>query len=373
MASLFSHLPLSLIFLGASACAGRTHHPTTPATVHEMEALRIVAKHDAGGQYSFESYDAEELFSRANEQLNAGRCREAVPLYDRITSEFAPGRYASAAYYNAALCLAQLGEKEAALARFEGLLVRLPESSDAKHASFQAGHLRADLQQWGPALQLADSLLSRADLEAAERMEAMALRSQALLGKKALEDAEHQARQALLYAQAHAEDLASDPYYAAEVTFVIAETLRMRAEMLAFPDTNQEEQREVLLKRAQLLLDAQREYFNAVRYTTPRWAAASGQRIGAMYEKLYRDIMDAPIPGAVPDAVKAVYPQELAKAIQPLLRHAIRYWELALKMVEGLEMDTEWADATRNDLERTRRLLLDPAVRSPVASEASPN
>ena len=60
----------------------------------------------------------------------------------------------------------------------------------------------------------------------------------------------------------------------------------MRAEMLAFPDTNQEDQREVLLKRAQLLLDAQREYFNAVRYTTPRWAAASGHRIGAMYEKL---------------------------------------------------------------------------------------
>ena len=37
-----------------------------------MEALRIVAKHDTEGQYTFESYDAEELFSRANAELNAG-------------------------------------------------------------------------------------------------------------------------------------------------------------------------------------------------------------------------------------------------------------------------------------------------------------
>ena len=47
--------------------------------------------------------------------------------------------------------------------------------------------------------------------------------------------------------------------------------------------------------------------------------------------------MAAPVPGAVPEAAKAVYPQDLRKLIQPLLRHAIRYWELSLKMVEGRE------------------------------------
>ncbi len=326
-----------------------------------MEALRIVAKHDPGGQYSFESYDAEELFERANAELDAGRCPEAVALYDRITGEFAASRYASAGYYNAGLCLAQLGQREAALLRFETLLQRLPEAPDVKHAAFQAGHLHADLQTWEQALGQANALLARSDLDASERVEAMALRSQALLGLNDLEQAEHQAQQALAYSRTHGEEMAHDSFYVAAANFVVAETLRLRAEGLAFPDTTQEEQREILLKRAQLLLDAQREYFNAIRYALPHWAAISGQRIGAMYEKLWRDIMAAPIPGTIPEAVKTVYPQELAKMVKPLLRHAIRYWELALKMVEGSEQPVPWVQTTREDLERTRLLLLAPS------------
>jgi hypothetical protein len=128
---------------------------------------------------------------------------------------------------------------------------------------------------------------------------------------------------------------------------------------MAFPDTNQDEQRAVLVRRAQLLLDAQREYFNAVRYTNAHWAAASGHRIGAMYDKLWHDLMAAPVPKTLSEPAKAVYPQELAKLIKPLLRHAIRYWELTLMMVERTGVQTEWAEATRRDLERTRALLLE--------------
>ena len=79
--------PQALVLLcscSLPACAA-THGPaTTPNKVVEMEALRIVAKHDDEGNYTFESYDAEELFQRANAELDAGRCKEAVPLYDRI-------------------------------------------------------------------------------------------------------------------------------------------------------------------------------------------------------------------------------------------------------------------------------------------------
>jgi tetratricopeptide (TPR) repeat protein len=349
----------ALLALGLTACAARTSQPTTPNKVVEMEALHIIAKHDPAGNYSFESYDAEELFQRANQELDAGRCREAVPLYERITSEFAASHYASAAYYNGGLCLAQLGEKEQALTRFEALIRLLPQSPDVKHATFQAGHLRADLGQWVESQTLADALLARADLDGAERVEGMALRAQALLGQQQLEAAAHQANQALTYYRTHPEDLATDPYYAAAANFVVAESIRLRAEAMAFPDTNQDEQRAILVKRAQLLLDAQREYFNAVRYTNAHWAAASGHRIGAMYDKLWHDIMSAPVPKTLSEGAKAVYPQELAKLIKPLLRHAIRYWELTLLMVERTGVQTEWAETTRQDLERTRTLLLE--------------
>jgi len=358
----------------SSACAARTASPTTPNKVVEMEALRIVAKHDEEGNYSFESYDAEELFSRANTELDAGRCQSAVPLYDRIASEFGDSRYASAAYYNAGLCLARLGDKLSALAHFEALIAALPESPDVKHATFQAGHLRIDMAEWEQASSLADALLARKDLDGAERVEAMAMRSQALLGQNDLEGAERQGQQTLTYYRTHPEDLATDPYYAAAANFVVAETIRLRAEAMAFPDTNQDEQRAVLVKRAQLLLDAQREYFNAVRFTNAHWAAASGNRIGAMYDKLWHDLMDAPVPQSLSEPAKAVYPQELAKLIKPLLRHAIRYWELTLMMVERTGVQTEWAEATRRDLERTRTLLLEqpPGAGGLPAESAKP-
>lgn len=341
------------------ACAARSAATTTPNKVVEMEELRIVAKHDEQGSYSFESYDAEELFQHANRELDAGRCLEAVALYDRLAHEFPGGRYHSPALYNAGLCLAQLGQKEPALERFETLLRELPDSPDRKHASFQAGHLQVDLTRWEAAEKSAVALLARTDLEPGERFEAMAIQAQALLGHERLDDAERAAQQALTFYRTRPSELIPDPYYAGAVNFVVAEVIRMRAERLVFPDTTQDEQKAVLVKRAQLLLDAQREYFNTIRHTDAHWASAAGHRIGQMYDRLWHDLMKAPVPATLSEGAKELYPQELAKLIKPLLRHAIRYWELTLLMVERTGVRSEWAEQTRRDLERTRGLLLE--------------
>ncbi|MEY2933927.1 MAG: hypothetical protein RL033_4676 [Pseudomonadota bacterium] len=345
--------------LGTAACGARNSTPTTPNKVVEMEALRIVAKHDEAGAYSFESYDAEELFKRANAELAAGRCREAVVLYDRLENEFAGSRYQSAALYNAGLCLAQLDDKEGALTHFEALMSKLPDSPDIKHASFQAGHLQVALSRWDAAKKTALALLARNDLDPSERVESMSMQAEASLGQSQLDDAEHTAQQALTFYRTRPSELIPDPYYAAAANFVVAEVIRQRGEQMAFPDTNQDEQKAVLVKRAQLLLDAQREYFNTIRHTEAHWAAAAGHRIGAMYDRLWQDLVHAPVPPTLSPGAKELYPQEMAKLIKPLLRHAIRYWELTLLMVERTGVRTEWADATRKDLERTRALLLE--------------
>jgi tetratricopeptide (TPR) repeat protein len=380
----------------AVACGARSAQPTTPDKVVEMEGVRIVARHDDQGGYSFESYDAEELFKRANAELDAGRCQPAVALYDRLVREFPGGRYMSAALYNAGLCLAQSAALEPALAHFARLVTELPASPDVKHASFQIGHLLVTLARWDEAVARADVLLARQDLDAPERMEAMAMRAQAWLGKAeaqlagpgpvpgaahmeagklepALEDpakaaldaAQQQAQQALTFYRTRGAELAADPYYAASANYVVAECVRLRAEALAFPDTNQEEQKAILVRRAELLLDAMREYANTITHTSsivntnPKWAAASGYRIGAMYDKLWHDLMNAPVPQTLSEGAKQQYPKELAKLIKPLLRHAIRYWELTLLMAERTGGQGEWVEKTRGDLERTRGLLLE--------------
>ena len=153
---------------------------------------------------------------------------------------------------------------------------------------------------------------------------------------------------------------------------MLAETIRLTAEAMAFPDTTQDAQRAVLVERARLLLDAQRAYFDTIRHTNAHWAAASGHRIGEMYDRLWHDLMAVPVPGNLSPGAKEIYPQELAKLIKPLLRHAIRYWELTLMMVERTGVDTPWAPQTRADLERVKTLLLEqPAGPGGLPARAS--
>ena len=113
------------------------------------------------------------------------------------------------------------------------------------------------------------------------------------------------------------------------------------------------------------MLDAQREYFSTIRFTDAHWAAASGYRIGSMYDRLWHALMEAPIPPPtveMNDATQAIYREEyraeLARHIRPLIRHAIRYWEMTLLMVERTGVRTEWSERTRGDLDRMRALLL---------------
>ena len=54
-----------------------------------------------------------------------------------------------------------------------------------------------------------------------------------------------------------------------------------------------------------------------------------------------------------------MYRDELAKLVKPLIRHAIRYWELTQMFIERTGIQTPWAEKIKTDLERVRGLLLE--------------
>jgi tetratricopeptide (TPR) repeat protein len=352
---------LALVTLASSACAGSTSGSTLPTREKvEMEELRITATKQGEG-YSFDVYDAKDLFDRATELLNTQKCTEAVPLYDKVSSEFEGGGYASAALYNAGLCLQALGEFAPAAERYAKLRERYPASDDRKDASFQLAEVLVQLERWDEVGTIADELLADERLTSMERLEGMARRSQSLLGKQQFDEAERYAKSALSFYRTRPEDdRIPDDFFAAANNYVVAEAYRARAQALAFP-VGLEEQKKVLGARAQLLLEAQREYFNTislVHLDNFYWQAASGYRIGNMYDELWQAVMSAPVPPNLPAEGHDVYREELAKLIKPLIRHAIRYWELTLMFMERNGMHGVWVDKTSADLERVRALLL---------------
>jgi hypothetical protein len=136
------------------------------------------------------------------------------------------------------------------------------------------------------------------------------------------------------------------------------------------------------------MLRAQTEYFNTMSLTNAHWAAAAGYQVGAMYDGFWHAIMGAPtppprnpLPPGSEQAYADEYHRELARLVEPLIRHAIRYWELTLMMVERTQSQTPWAERIREDLERARQRLItepgqppmlrpdDDAIQAPVSEE----
>lgn len=353
-----------------AACGARPE--TSAGPVVSLEETRIVARRTSGGELELDSYDASQLFQRAYDLGRRGECDAAVELYDRVVAEFPSSRFVSPSLYNAGLCLRDEGELAGAVERWSTLLSRLPDAPDAKHARFLLTSALVELERWEPALESSEQLLDRSDLRSDERLEAMARRAESLLGLARVDDAERAARDALSYYRTRqGDEVIADEYFAAAANFVLAETLRMRSEALALPDADVAAQREILDRRAQLLLDAQRAYFDTIRHTDARWAAAAGYQIGAMYEGLYAAITEAPVPPPPPgrelgpDALEIYrreYRSQLAERVRPLIRHAIRYWELTLLMVERTGVRSEWVERTRVQLDHARLRLLGAPV-----------
>ena len=353
-----------------AACAGRQSTGTTPAPepeVRQLEPMRITARRTEGGELEMGAYDAEMLFRQANDHLDGGRCDQAVPLYDRVADEFPDSRFVSPALYNAGLCLMEGDELAGAAARFERLLRETPTSGDVQHTRFQLAQVYLGLERWEDALAQAETLLHEDDLTPDERVEAMARAAQAHLGAGQQREAAERARSALAYARTRPEDdRVRQIYHLAAANFVYAETLRIRAEAVELPEGGVAVQRPVLERRAQLILAAQREYFDTMRHTHPHWAAAAGYRIGEMYDHFWEAITTAPVPPPsreMTEEERAIYDEEyrlsLARLVKPLIRHSIRYWELTLLMVERTGVNTEWREKIEEDLARARERLLE--------------
>lgn len=311
-------------------------------------------------------YDAEDLFDHAYQLGKQGRCEEGIPHYTKVADEFADTQWASPALYNAGLCLHELSKGEEAAVFYERLLREHPTSEDTRHTQFQLAALYVSLERHERGLEIAKELLEIRDLEPDEKIEAMARRAQHELGLGQGSEARRTARSAVGYYRTRPEnDRVMDEFFAAAANYVFAETYRLEAEAINIPDAPAEEQHNVLERRAQFMLQAQTEYFNTMRYSLAEWAAPAGYQIGAMYDLLYQDISKSPVPppklkfnDAEMAAYEDEYRKELRKKIAPLVKHAIRYWELTMMMLERTGIESEWKEKIQAGLDRVREQSL---------------
>ncbi len=354
-------LPLATLGLvAACATTGRRSKPAPPApgpVVHlDMDPIKIEATEQADG-IRIDAFDAPELFERAGVALSANRFDDAVKVYGKLLKSFPESRYARPSLYN--LGLAQIGRKDwaAAVDSFQELVEKYPNHPDAKDALFQLGACFAEQGNWPASAEVFARLLERNDLNADDRIEAMARRGFAQFNLNDLDTAENTFRAAMAYKEGieNQERLSTD-FYLAFSQYHLGQIyhLRFRKAALRLPEAQLDKDIE---EKAHLLLTAQRAYIDTIKFGNPAWASAAGFQVGSLYEELYDAFMNVPIPPELDAEGRVVYQEELYKKIRILLEKSLRWQRENLLMIERLGVNTEWAEKSKLAYAKLLKLL----------------
>ncbi len=373
-------LPLvGLGFLAACASTGQQKKPGQPSAepvVHlDMDPIKIEATTDASGLH-IDAYDAPELFELAGKALSDGRFDDAVSEYGKLLKSFPESPYARPALYN--LGLARIDKKDwaAAVDSFKELVEKYPNHPDAKDSLFQLGACYAEQSNWPASAEVFARLLERTDLNADDRIEAIARRGFAQFNLNDLDTAEKTFRAAMTYNQKiESDERLSTDFYLAFSQYHLGQIyhLRFRKAALRLPEAQLDKDLE---EKAHLLLTAQRAYIDTIKFGNPAWASAAGFQVGSLYEELFDAFMSVPVPPELDAEARTVYLEELHKKIRILLEKSLRWQRENLLMIERLGVTTEWAEKSRLAYAKLLRLL-DPKLPGtdediPTGSPSSP-
>jgi tetratricopeptide (TPR) repeat protein len=366
-----SWLPLIAIAF-ASGCASTAQQakPGQPEpVVHlDMDPIKIEATSDADGIH-IDAYDAPELFEHAGKALSEKRFDEAAKVYGKLLKSFPESPYARPALYN--LGLAEIGKKDWATAidSFKGLIDKYPSHPDAKDSLFQLGACYAEQNNWPASAEVFARILERNDLNADDRIEAIARRGFAQFNLNDLDTAEKTFRAAMTYKQKiESEERLSTDFYLAFSQYHLGQVfhLRFRKAALRLPEAQLDKDLE---EKAHLLLTAQRAYIDTIKFGNPAWASAAGFQVGSLYEELFDAFMSVPIPPELDAEARGVYQDELHKKIRILLEKSLRWQRENLLMIERLGVNTDWAEKSKLAYAKLLRML-DPKL--PGANEDIP-
>jgi len=313
----------------------------------------------------------EELFAIGTAAYQAGEHARAAASFGRLADEFPASRRVPAALYDAGLAWRQLDRWDLALERFRQLAEGYT-GPDANEASFFVAEALYRLGRHPEARALLDRLAARTDLEPAQHVRALTQRGVVELEDGEPQIAERSLQLAISAWQAAEQRERLEDAYPAKARFYLGEVYRSYFEALRLDpsSTGEDALGKQLEEKAQLLLAAQNHYLRAVRAGDAAWAVAAGARVGELYDALYRQLVEAPLPAALDEEHARVYRDELRGRVRVLVTKAIVAYEETLSAARRAGVDNAFVPRTEEALARMRRILADDDARS--AAEPGP-
>ena len=118
-----------------------------------------------------------------------------------------------------------------------------------------------------------------------------------------------------------------------------------------------EEMARDLEDKSNLFIKAQNAYVKAVRHHHRDFAVKSGFQLGALFERMYDDMMAAEVPDDLTEEEMEIYYAELRKHVKPLVTKAIDIYERNIQLGRRLKGGEEWVKKTEAGLARLKEVL----------------
>jgi tetratricopeptide (TPR) repeat protein len=321
--------------------AGGARQPTTDAR-GEIEVPRTVVTPQG-------TTSVPELLRDAAALVTAERWGEAAAAYDRVYALDSAGPPGADALWGAADAHDRAGNLEAALARYELVSKREPDTTRGREALVRATRLLVFLGRFEAAGVNAERLLKRVDqLSDFERIVVLSAKALALLDRKEEQQAIYFIEKARDVVESKQLDAAGRvPRDLAQLYYALGESRRIKAERIAFepmpPNFGA-----VLEARCQLLLDAQSAYSDSMRAYDAHWSAMAGFRTAELYQRLHQDLLAVKPPAnADTERKRQLFEGAVRTRYAILLTKAKGMAEHTLSMAERTGERSEWVDRTR--------------------------
>lgn len=305
-----------------------------------------------------------ELLRDAAALAAAERWSEAARGYEQAYRIEPEGASGDEALWGAAEAYDHDNQHEQALARYELVARRHPDSPRGHQALLRATRLLVFLGRLPPAGVYAERLLKKADeLSDFERIAVLSARALALLEGGEDQQASYFIEKGRDIVESRQLDAAGRvPRDLAQLYYALGELRRLRASRIVFqpmpPNFGA-----ALEARCQLLLDAQSAYSDSMRAYDSRWSAMAGFRTTELYERLHHDLLAVQPPAnADTESKRQLFEGAVRTRYAVLLSKAKGMAEHTLAMAERTGERSEWVEQTRRALQHIEQGIRDEAA-----------
>ncbi len=299
---------------------------------------------------------AKELQAKGERALLAQNWQEAVDAFEALVGGDAKAANDPQILYDLALAYEGVGDRQKARERYREVVRRFPKDPNARSALAREVSLDAYLEDWTALGEVGEQILSRKDLEVADKMLGLGARGLSRITAGDEAGASKDVNEGLdLVEETRFGATGQLPVAAAMLKYAQGEIRKTRSEKIVLnpppPDFVQK-----LEMRCQLLLDAQSSYADAIRSVDLHWAAMSGYRVGEMYRELHQHLMMIPpTDKAKTESDKQLFYGIMHVRYRALLDKGIEMMKRTLTLGERTGVASGWmkrAEAAKAEMDR---------------------